>query len=162
MNTNLPKQIILITMKCIPFFIGLIFLYSCDLLTENPSENLEIKDNISSLKSSIDSLNEKVNSLNNRLLQLEENSSREQFVEEKKEEAREAEKKVEEKKISRKVTCQNCKGTGSTKETCDKCSGSGYDTYNRKCYDCDGFRGSGYVNRTCSVCRGNGRVNEYE
>ncbi len=161
MNTNLPKQIILITMKCIPFFIGLIFLYSCDLLTENPSENLEIKDNISSLKSSIDSLNEKVNSLNKRLIQLEENSSREGFVTEKRGE----EKKAEEKKISRKITCPNCNGEGSTKETCDNCRGSGY-KYNINCKSCSRYygdsQGKGYVNRTCSVCRGNGRVNEYE
>ena len=163
MNTNLPKQIILITMKCIPFFIGLIFLYSCDSLTET-SKNLEIKDNISSLKSSIDSLNEKVNSLNKRLIQLEENSSREGFVTEKKEE----ETRVEAKKVEgpKKVTCQNCKGKGSTEETCDNCRGSGYQYNNINCKSCSRFygdsQGKGYVNRTCSVCHGNGRVNEYE
>ena len=147
-------------MKYIPLLIGLILIYSCDSLTENPSKNLEIKDNISSIKSSIDSLNEKVNSLNNRLLQLEENSSREQFVEEKKEEAREAEKKVEESKISRKVTCPNCKGKGSEIDECGACSGTGY--YLRGSTKCVSCNGTGYKNYKCSVCRGNGRVNEYE
>jgi hypothetical protein len=159
MNTYLPKQIILITMKCISFFIGLIFLYSCD---DSFTKNYKNEDT-TELQPSIDSLNEKVNSLNRRLLQLEENSSREGFVTKKKEEADTREKKAEEKKISRNVQCKNCNGTGSKQETCDNCNGSGY-KYNRNCKSCSEYntssQGKGYVYRTCSACNGNRTVIE--
>jgi hypothetical protein len=161
MNTNLPKQIILITMKCIPFFIGLIFLYSCESFT-NDKKNREIMDHIFSLKSSIESLNKNVDSLNLRVLQLEnrlntKESQTDQILPPK------AEEKISESK--KKVICTNCNGEGSTQETCDNCRGSGY-KYNRNCKTCSQYntssQGKGYVNRTCNVCRGIGRVNEYE
>lgn len=101
--------------------------------------------NIFSLESSIDSLNQKVDSLNYRLLQLEENAANQELV---------TESQADGPADSRKITCPNCNGVGTTQETCDKCHGRGSCSY--------WCNNTGYRNFTCSVCRGKGRINEYE
>ncbi len=155
MNAVLLTRVIQITMKFIPFFIALIFLYSCESRIKN-LKNEEMMGYIFSLESSIDSINQNVDSLNYRLLQLEESAANQDLV---------PEMKADGPKISSKITCPNCKGVGTTQETCGNCRGSGWNGYNG-CYGCGTGRyqeqGKGYQNRTCSVCYGNGRINEYE
>ena len=154
MNAVLLTRVIQITIKCIPFFIALIFLYSCESSTKD-LKNEVIMNYLLPLESSIDSLNQKVDSLNYRLLQLEENAANQEIV---------TEMQAEGPADSRKVQCRNCNGTGVKQETCGNCRGSGWGD-GRTCWRCGSGsvkQGKGYVNNTCSVCDGNGRVNEYE
>jgi DnaJ-class molecular chaperone len=137
-------------MKCIPFFIALIFLCSCESRIKN-LKNEEVMGYIFSLESSIDSLNQNVDSLNYRLLQLEESAANQDLV---------TEMKADGPKISSKITCPNCKGKGSEIAECGNCSGSGY--YLRGTSKCVSCNGTGYGNYRCSVCHGNRRINEYE
>jgi hypothetical protein len=154
MNAVLLTRVIRITIKCIPFFIALIFLYSCQSSTKD-LENELIMNYILPLESSIDSLNQNIDSLNHRLLQLEENAANQEIV---------RETQAEGPADSRKITCPNCNGEGTTQETCYRCRGTGRDG-NTVCHRCNSANSSGpigYINTRCNVCRGNGRVNEYE
>jgi hypothetical protein len=156
MNAVLLTRVIRITIKCIPFFIALIFLYSCESSTKD-LKNEVIMNYLLPLESSIDSLNQKVDSLNYRLLQLEENAANQEIV---------TEMQAEGPADSRNVQCKNCNGTGIKQETCGKCRGSGWDENGRStCLSCGSFwssskQGKGYVNRTCSACDGNRTVIE--
>jgi hypothetical protein len=155
MHANFSTRIIQQTLKCIPFFIALFLIFSCDSRLENLKDK-NLRDQIYSLEASFDDLNQKIDSLNFRLQQLEEGSASEEFV---------TEMKTESPPTNRQIICPNCKGEGSTQETCDNCRGSGF-KYNHNCRSCSQYstssQGKGYVNRTCNVCRGNGRINEYE
>jgi hypothetical protein len=160
MHANFSTRIIQQTLKCIPFFIALFLIFSCDSRLENLKDK-NLRDQIYSLEASIDELNQKVDSLNLRILQLEPGAIDDDLVNEMRSEGP---------PTNRQIICPNCSGEGTKRETCYKCHGSGWDprSKGKACSNCDytlsssAEPGKGYYNETCSVCHGKGRIYEYE